>query len=442
VTIKWGAWEYANGNGMRIGYDFVWSANTGGAITSTTAKARITLSIYTEVQYNYAGDTQTITYSRDASGSTAYINNQSSGTVVDRGDLVYDYTYAADSYNTSPGTKRYAGTLSGAYNGVTPSFDTLNITIPARPSVAPTAPTSVTATPGNGLISISFAAPTTTGTGGVARYEISSNNAAPWTSIGTATSFNVSGTNGTSTTGYVRAVALYGGAGPSASASATPRTVPSAPSVTATGGIRAITITFPAPSNGGSAITSYNYSLDNVNWSGAISSGHVITGLANGTAYTVYVRANNVAGSSGSGSASATTASLPSNPTSLTANASTFGVIGLSWTASSGNGYAVTYTVKRGGTTLGTTTSTTFNDTTVAPSTAYTYTVTASTTVGSSGDASVSVTSLGGIVRVSTNGSTFPAVGLVKVCTSTTGSQVWTPAQIRIWNGTEWKYGI
>jgi hypothetical protein len=306
---------------------------------------------------------------------------------------------------------------------------------------APGTPRNVVATPGNGSITVTFDAPLSNG-GGISYYQYSLDNV-NWSGAISSGHVITGLANGTAYTVYVRAGTIHG-PGTAASATATPRTVPSAPSVTATGGIRAVTITFPEPGNGGSAITSYNYSLDNVNWSGAISSGFVITELANATAYTVYVRANNVAGTGASSAgATATTKALPTNPTSLTANASTFGVIGLSWTASSGDGYTVTYTVKRNGTTLGTTTSTTFNDTTVAPSTTYTYTVTASTDVGSSGDASVSATSLGGIARVWNGTNWTTQVALVKVCTNATpGSQVWTLAQARVWHDGQWKYGI
>ncbi len=315
------------------------------------------------------------------------------------------------------------------------TFTYTEVTAPAAPAV--------TATGGNGQVTISW---TTPANGGVAieYYEVylgypSGGSLIHTLASATGGSFTHTGlANGTSYSYTVIAINSVGSSDNSGLATATTWNVPGTPSVTATAGIRSITVTFPDPANNGSAISSYQYSLDNASWSGAISSGHVITGLANGTAYTVYVRANNVVGSSGSGSASATTASLPSNPTSLTANASTFGVVGLSWTASSGNGYAVTYTVKRGGTTLGTTTSTTFNDTTVAPSTAYTYTVTASTDVGSSGDASVSVTSLGGIVRVWNGTDWTTQVALVKVWDGSS----WVTSQARVWDGSEWKYGI
>lgn len=327
MAVTWGAWEYASGNGMRLGYSYAWTANTGGAITSTTAKARITLTIYTEVQYNYSGDTQTITYSGDASGTTNFTNSQASGTVVNRGDLVYDYPYATSSYDTSPGNKTYGGTLSGTYNGVTPSFSTGSIAIPARPSQAPTAPTSVSATPNNGSISVSFAAPTTAGSGGVDYYQKSSNNST-WS---TATNpFTISGTNGTLTTGYVRAVSVYGGAGPSASASATPRTVPTAPTSFAanTDTFGQIGLSWAVPSsNGGASISGYRLRTGTTLGAGTLlyegtGTSYTHTSLSPYTDYSYNIVAYNVAGES-------------TDTTNATLTAKTMGGIARVWNGTS-----------------------------------------------------------------------------------------------------------
>jgi hypothetical protein len=157
--------------------------------------------------------------------------------------------------------------------------------------------------------------------------------------------------------------------------------------------------------------------------------------IGNGaTAYYVIYAYNAAGVSAAVTSNTVTTPSLPSQPSSLTANTGTFGTIGLSWSASSGSGYTVTYTIARGGTTLGTTTSTSYNDTTVAPSTAYTYTVTPSTDVGSGTAASVSATSLGGVVRV-WNGTSW-----VSIVPQVWNGTSWVSAQARVWNGTTWAY--
>lgn len=428
VDVVWGTWRYGNvgqasANGMRLGMAIYWSA-----VNSGSASATATVEIWTENQYTHSGDTQTLTYT-NLSPTKNYTNN-SGGSETLRDTRSYSYTYT--TWGSSPGSVTFAAELTGHYwdDGTNPTISRV-ATIPARPGGIPTGET-ISATANVGSISVSWSA---TGDPAVTSYSVYRNNAT-LISSNTATSITDSVGNGVSAYYVMYAYNAAGNSAAATSSTVTTPTVPGTPSVTATAGICQITVTFPGVGNGGSTIYYYQYSLDNVNWSGAISSGHVITGLANGTAYTVYVRAVNAVGNSGSGSASATTPALPSTPTGLSADATTFGAIGLSWTASSGSGYTVTYTIARDGTTLGTTTSTTFNDSTVAPYTAYTYTVTAGTSVGSSGAASVSVTSMGGIAKV-WNGTSY-VVTLPKVWNGTT----WVDAQARMWNGTEWKHGI
>lgn len=209
---------------------------------------------------------------------------------------------------------------------------------------------------------------------------------------------------------------------------------PTVDTATATAGIRSASISWTA--SGDPGITSYQVfrsDLVEIGVSGTTASD---TSLGNSAiaSYTVY--ANSPAGQGQRTTNSITTKALPGTPGSLTANTSTFGTIGLSWTASSGDGYTVTYTIARSGTTLGTTTSTSYNDTTVAPYTAYTYTVTPSTDVGSGTAASVSATSMGGVAKV-WNGTSWVTI-LPKVWNGTS----WVEAQARMWNGTSWVHGI
>jgi len=211
---------------------------------------------------------------------------------------------------------------------------------------------------------------------------------------------------------------------------------PPSVSASASAGIRSATISWSG--SGDPGIYQYNvYRNNDGNQLIYASSGTSTTDTALGNGQSVYyiVYAYNAAGNGYSLTGTVTTPSLPSSPTGLTADATTFGQIGLSWSASSGSGYTVTYTIARNGTTLGTTTSTSYTDTTVAPSTAYTYTVTPSTNVGSNTAASVSTTSLGGIARIY-NGTTN-VTALPQIWNGT----VWTNSQARVWDGTEWKYG-
>jgi hypothetical protein len=91
--------------------------------------------------------------------------------------------------------------------------------------------------------------------------------------------------------------------------------IPSAPtinSITTSSG--ALSIAFTAGASNGSAITNYQYSLNSGVWTPrspiATTSPLSITGLTNGTAYTVAIRAVNAAGN---GTASTTSASVTVN---------------------------------------------------------------------------------------------------------------------------------
>ena len=97
-------------------------------------------------------------------------------------------------------------------------------------------------------------------------------------------------------------------------------TAPSAPtSLAATAGDQQLSIAFTAGASGGSAITDYEYTTDNGStWVTAATTASpvVITGLTNGTSYTVKLRAVNAIGN-GTASAAVTetpAATAPSSP--------------------------------------------------------------------------------------------------------------------------------
>ena len=112
--------------------------------------------------------------------------------------------------------------------------------------------------------------------------------------------------------------------------------------------------------------------------------------LVAGTTYTYRVAAVNIAEvppqSALSSPASAAPASTPSAPTNLVASNSSDGKVVLSWSAVSG---ATTYTITRNGVELDDTPSTTYTDSDVETSTVYRYTVSATTTGGTSGESNV-----------------------------------------------------
>lgn len=212
---------------------------------------------------------------------------------------------------------------------------------------------------------------------------------------------------------------------------------PAVTSASATAGIRSASISWAG--SGDPGIYQYNvYRNNDGNQLIYASTGTSTTDTALGNGQSVYyiVYAYNAAGNGYAFTNTVTTPALPTPIVGVTADANTFGQIGLSWAFSNGDGYTVTYTIERNGTTLGTTTSTTYTDTTVAPYTNYTYTVTPSTSVGTGLGNQTSVTSLGGIAKA-WNGTTWVTT-LPKIWNGTT----WIDSQARMWNGTEWKHGI
>jgi len=119
---------------------------------------------------------------------------------------------------------------------------------------------------------------------------------------------------------------------------------PDAPTIgTATRGDTQASVTFTEPSNRGTGTPTYTATSSP---SGFTASGAgsplVVTGLANGTAYTFTVTASNAFGSSiSAASNSVTPAGVPATPAAPTPTAGNASVA-LSWTAPSDNGSAIT----------------------------------------------------------------------------------------------------
>ncbi len=171
---------------------------------------------------------------------------------------------------------------------------------------APDAPTIGTAIAGNAQATVTFTPPANDGGSPITSYTVTSN---PRGRIGTCTAspcIVMDLTNGAIYTFTVTATNAVGtGANSALSNIVIPATVPNAPgSVSATGGNALATVTFSPPggsppSDGGSPITGYTATSSPQGRTGTCTdSPCVVTGLTNGTRYAFWVTANNAVGSS------------------------------------------------------------------------------------------------------------------------------------------------
>ncbi len=254
-------------------------------------------------------------------------------------------------------------TVSGLVNGVSYTFEVRAVNAfgpgPGTESNAVTpvgAPSAgaLGADPGDGQVALSWADSSSGGsaiTSWQYRQSESGGGYGAWTDIadsGPDTSgHTVTGlSNGTSYTFQVRAVNAQGAGDAITSAAVTPGTVPPAPSVSAAGGNGQVDLSWtPGTSSGAGPTTGWQVQVDDGDWSdiadsGADTTSHSVTGLANGTAYSFGVRAVNSFGAGAAGSASATPATTPSAPEVSAERGD--GSTTVSWTAGDDGGSAVT----------------------------------------------------------------------------------------------------
>jgi hypothetical protein len=282
------------------------------------------------------------------------------------GSAITNYKYSLNGGTTftafSPAQTTSPVTITGLTNGQTyniqleasnAAIDGLNsATVTVTPRTVPQAPTNLVATPGDQSVSIAFTAPNNGGSA-ITNYKYSIDGGATFTAFSpaiTASPAVITGlTNGTSYDIQIEAVNAVGDGLNSATVTATPRTTPQAPtSLVATPGDSIASLTFTAPSSdGGSPITNYKYSIDGgatfTAFSPAITaSPAVITGLTNGTTYTIKILAVNAAGDgSASTQVTATLKTIPQAPTNLVATPGDQSV-SIAFTAPNDGGSAIT----------------------------------------------------------------------------------------------------
>ena len=241
-----------------------------------------------------------------------------------------------------------------------------NPVVPSAPT-APGIPANVTATAGNQQVVVGWTAPATGGS------PLTSYTVTPYvngtaqiflvqtvTGSPPATTATVTGlTNGTTYTFTVTATNAIG-TGPESNQSnaATPATVPTAPTaVTPTAGNAQASVSWVAPSDGGSALTSYTVTpyVNGVAQTGLAktvtgsppTTTATVTGLTNGTAYTFTVHAANAmgAGAESAPSSAVTPATVPGAPSGVSASAGNAQAT-VAWTPPGNGGSAITsYTI-------------------------------------------------------------------------------------------------
>lgn len=125
MGIEWGQYE-GSGNAMRVGIEVDWQA-----VANTDSTAVAVVRYYTQNNYSWSDD-QSLRFGGAIDGTVGFHNGQGDNQITLRASRTYRYSYSDTSYGKSPGTRTFTASLSGAYNGITPS-KSFTATIPARP---------------------------------------------------------------------------------------------------------------------------------------------------------------------------------------------------------------------------------------------------------------------------------------------------------------------
>ena len=261
-----------------------------------------------------------------------------------------------------------SATLTGLVNGTTYTLQitatnaigtgAAGISNSFTPATVPQAPGNVSATAGNAQATITWTAPANGGsaiTGYTVTPYVGSTAGTPVNAGASATSATVTGlVNGTTYTFQVTATNGVGTSTAATSSAVMPTGPPYTPTnVVATGGNAQATVTWTAPGNGGSAITSYTvtpYVGTTAGTPFTTANGSTTTAtmspLINGTTYTFQVTATSALGTGAAGISNAITpATVPQPPSNVTATGGDSQAT-VSWTAPANGGSAITgYTV-------------------------------------------------------------------------------------------------
>jgi hypothetical protein len=407
----------------------VGTSSASAAVSATPSAATVAPDAPTGVSATPGNGQLTVAWSAPAnnggSAITGYTVTVAAGSSSSQVPSVDGVTTSATVSGLTNGTP-YTVTVS-ATNSVGTSPDSASVSAtPVAPPVAPDAPTSVSATAGDGQLTVTWSAPANDGGSAITGYTVTvdaGGNPHVASVDGATTSATVSNlTNGTPYTVTVSAANATGTSPDSASVSATPvapAVAPDAPTgVSATAGDGRVDVSWTPPAdNGGSPITGYTVTVDGGPTPVTVAVGPgatsaAVTGLTDGTPYTVSVTATNAAGSSpaadapgsvipqpapSGGGSGGPVVTVPDAPTHVVTHAGD-GQVDVSWTAPTNDGDSpitgYTVTVDDGTTTHAVVVAagaTTITVTGLTNGTDYSVTITASNATGSS-DASTPIT--------------------------------------------------
>lgn len=350
VALSWTAPAATNGSAI-TDYVIQHAASAGGTYTtvsdgtSTTTSATVTGLTNGETRYfrvaavNAAG---TGAYTTPLAETPFTIPSTPSVSPLTPGDgsLIVDFNISSDGgsdilrhdYRLDGGVWRSTGaltdsfTISGLTNGTTYDVEvrainaagagTASAVQSGTPRTVPAAPAISAVALNTGAVSVAFTLGANGGSA-VTNVEYSVDGGDTWITrspAATASPLTISGLTGGQTYGVQLRAVNAAGSGPASNESTvTAKGTPAAPTISVAGSDRALTVSFSTPNNGGSPITNYEYSVNGgSSWStrspGSTASPLTVTGLTNGTSYSVQVRAVNGVGS---GTSSATVVGTP-----------------------------------------------------------------------------------------------------------------------------------
>jgi hypothetical protein len=261
------------------------------------------------------------------------------------GSPILSWQYSMNSgstWTTIASTALYGNfTVSSLTNGTSYSFvvravnvvgaSTSSSAVSVIPSTVPSTPNlSVSASNSSGTLSFDTS---TSGGSDILSWRYSLNSGTNWTTINTtvlSSTYTISSlTNGTSYSVIIQATNANGNSASSSSVSFIPAAAPSAPSISVAAGNTSAVLSWTAGASNGSAITNYQYSFDNGTTYTSLNSTtspFTITGLTNGTSYTIVLREQNSVGySSNSASVTFTPNLLPVSYYQLSSNSTDTG---------------------------------------------------------------------------------------------------------------------